>query len=146
MHGLKFRSHLRSGVSRATKARPIAELIRKTGKYRWVGIYVIENKELAAIAWTGPNAPAHPRFPIHQGLNGKAVHIADRERWRRQQGSSLSDHIGHHPLGNYRPYPKRRSRQVIGTIDVESERLNAFVSRDVRFLEDCAAVLLPLYN
>jgi putative methionine-R-sulfoxide reductase with GAF domain len=73
MHGLKFRSHLRSGVSRATKARRIAELIRKTGKYRWVGIYVIENKELAAIAWTGPNAPAHPRFPIHQGLNGKAV-------------------------------------------------------------------------
>ncbi len=35
---------------------------------------------------------------------------------------------------------------VIGTLDVESDRAGAFSSEDVVFLEDCAAVLRPLFD
>jgi putative methionine-R-sulfoxide reductase with GAF domain len=35
--------------------------------------------------------------------------------------------------------------EVIGTIDVESDRKNAFTPEDDAFLSDCARVLLPLW-
>jgi len=35
---------------------------------------------------------------------------------------------------------------VIGTRGVESDRAGAFSSEDVVFLEDCAAVLRPLFD
>jgi putative methionine-R-sulfoxide reductase with GAF domain len=112
-----------------------------------VGIYVVENKEIAAIAWTGPNSPAYPRFPIHQGLNGEAVRTS-----RTMNVGDVSKDPRYLPtLGTTRseiivPVLSAASRQVIGTIDVESERFNAFASRDVKFLEECAGVLSPLYD
>ena len=35
---------------------------------------------------------------------------------------------------------------VIGTVDVESDRTDAFSPDDVAFVEECAAVLRPLYD
>jgi putative methionine-R-sulfoxide reductase with GAF domain len=35
---------------------------------------------------------------------------------------------------------------VVGTIDVESEKLDAFAARDQRVLEQCAAALAPLWE
>jgi len=35
--------------------------------------------------------------------------------------------------------------RVVGTIDVESDRLSAFTEEDRKFLEACATVILPLW-
>jgi putative methionine-R-sulfoxide reductase with GAF domain len=35
--------------------------------------------------------------------------------------------------------------QIVGTIDVESDRIGAFADQDRIFLEACATVLLPLW-
>jgi GAF domain-containing protein len=35
---------------------------------------------------------------------------------------------------------------VIGTLDAESDRAGAFSDEDVAFLEECAAMLRPLYD
>jgi GAF domain-containing protein len=64
---------LLSSADRAAKARRIADAIRQSGNYRWVGIYEVDEQEIAAIAWSGIGTPAYPRFPVTQGLSGHAV-------------------------------------------------------------------------
>ena len=64
---------LASDLGRAEKALQIAELVRRAGSYRWVGLYAVTDHEITAIGWSGPGAPAHPRFPVTQGLSGAAV-------------------------------------------------------------------------
>ena len=58
---------------RAVRAKRLAELIRKLGNYRWVGIYDVRAEEVSIIAWSGPGAPEHPTFSVRQGLTGAAV-------------------------------------------------------------------------
>jgi putative methionine-R-sulfoxide reductase with GAF domain len=53
---------LASGQSRAEQAVQIAELIRQAGSYRWVGLYVVTDQDIAAMGWSGPGAPAYPVF------------------------------------------------------------------------------------
>ncbi len=52
--------------SRAAKLRRVAEMIRSARGYRWVGIYEVNDQEIAAVAWTGNEEPAHPRFSSSQ--------------------------------------------------------------------------------
>jgi putative methionine-R-sulfoxide reductase with GAF domain len=70
---------LASDQGRAEKAVQIAELVRQAGNHRWVGLYEVTEQEIVAIGWSGPGAPAHPRFPVTQGLSGAAV--AARRAW-----------------------------------------------------------------
>jgi len=44
------------------------------------------------------------------------------------------------------PVFDKNSKQIIGTIDVESETINAFGDEDVKFLEDCAKKISELWN
>jgi putative methionine-R-sulfoxide reductase with GAF domain len=48
---------------RRRKAAAIAGAIRRAGPYRWVGLYEVSEEEIANLAFDGPGAPAHPRFP-----------------------------------------------------------------------------------
>ena len=61
------------GGERRAAWQEAAELIRRAGDYRWVGLYQVTDTEINAIAWTGTIAPAFPRFPRDKGLNGVAV-------------------------------------------------------------------------
>jgi putative methionine-R-sulfoxide reductase with GAF domain len=66
---------LSSHDSRTKKAERIAECIRQAGRYRWVGLYEADHKEITVIAWSGPDAPTYPCFPVTQGLSGDAVRL-----------------------------------------------------------------------
>jgi len=131
-------------AARPEKAKQIAEVIRLAGGYRWVGLYDVGEAEIAAVGWAGMNAPAHPRFPVSQGLSGAAVRsgspvivgdVAKDHRYLTAFGSTRSEAI----------IPVRRGSKVVGTIDVESEKLNAFSQADVEFLKKCAEVIGPLW-
>jgi hypothetical protein len=63
---------MRTGI---TKAKRIAEAIREAGPYRWVGIYDVNVRSgtVSNIAWSGPNAPAYPVFPITKGITSRAI-------------------------------------------------------------------------
>jgi L-methionine (R)-S-oxide reductase len=123
--------------TREQRAREAADIIRSAGNYRWVGIYDVLESEIAAIGWTG-EAPSFPRFKRTEGLNGEAVRlgraviandVAQRANYLTTFGSTRSEMI----------VPVRDStRGIIGTIDVESDRLDAFGEEDVRFVERCA--------
>jgi hypothetical protein len=52
---------LRSDTRHSDKAVKVAEVIRQTGSYRWVGLYKVTDQEIAAIGWSGLGAPVYPR-------------------------------------------------------------------------------------
>ena len=64
---------LASNLSPTDKAVRVAALIREAGQYRWVGLYAVADQAITVIGWSGPGAPAHPRFPVSKGLSGTAV-------------------------------------------------------------------------
>ena len=142
----QIRSTAASGGDRAERAKRLAELIRKLGDYRWVGIYDVGEENVSIIAWSGPSAPAYPTFPVSKGLTGaaiaqkKAVVVGDVRndpRYLTAFGSTLSEIIV--------PVLSPGDERVIGTVDVESEHANAFSARDRQIIEQCAQAALPLW-
>jgi L-methionine (R)-S-oxide reductase len=138
--------HATADAPRVVRAKRAAEAIRQAGRYRWVGLYDVTDAEIAVIAWSGPNAPSHPRFPRSQGLNGaavalrKAVVVQDVSKDPRYL-PTLDDTRGEMivPVTD-------RTGVVVGTIDVESADADAFREQDERLLEKCARALRPLWE
>ncbi len=64
-----------SDAEREAEFRILAEAIRASGPYRWVGIYDVDMScgLVSNIAWSGPSGPAHPRFPTTKGLTSRAI-------------------------------------------------------------------------
>ena len=133
-----------SSSRRAEKAAAVAQVIKAARGYRWVGLYDVTPAEVVAIAWTGSEPPAYPRFPVTKGLSGAAV--ATREpvvvqdvttdpRYLTAFGSTRAEAI----------FPVAVDGRVVGTIDVESDRINAFGPDDEEFLKTCTLVLTPLW-
>lgn len=69
----QLRRVLAAAEPREAKAKRAAALIREAGPYCSVGLYDVGAEEIAVVAWSGPAAPTHPRFPRTMGLNGLAV-------------------------------------------------------------------------
>ena len=129
-------------ASRKSRMERVAGIIRLAGGYRWVGIYCVTEDEIAVIAWSGPAAPAHPRFPISQGLCGDAVRsretvvvsdVTRDSRYLTTFGSTRSEIVV--------PILDLGTHRAIGTLDVESEKPDAFDDEDRLFLERCAREL-----
>jgi L-methionine (R)-S-oxide reductase len=130
---------------RATRAKEAAECICVARNFRWVGLYEVTPTEIRAIAWTGAVPPAFPTFPRTQGLNGAAVasgrpviinDVREDPRYLTTFSETLAEAIV--PVGS--------AAQIVGTIDVESDRVNAFSADDERFLKQCALTLAPLWS
>lgn len=132
---------------RQRKVADIADAIRSAGGYRWVGLYEVTEDEIINLAFDGPGAPTHPRFPVTQGLSssavasGKTVVVGDVSkdpRYLTAFGSTRSEIIV--------PVVDRAGRKVVGTIDVESEQVDAFSEEDRAALERCAVALAELFG
>jgi L-methionine (R)-S-oxide reductase len=137
---------LRSDKGRPEKAVQIAELVRQAGSYRWVGLYEVTDQEIAAIGWSGPGAPAYPRFPLTQGLSGAAVatrravvvnDVTADARYLTAFTSTLSEAIV--------PVLDPDTGAVAGTLDVESAERDAFTDADRQALERVAAACGGLF-
>jgi len=131
--------------SRAARAQSAIDLIRGLGPYRWAGLYDVLPSEIAVIAWSGPEAPKHPRFPIAKGLNGSCVasrkpvivqDVANDPRYLTTIGGTRGEMI--QPVFD-------EVGVVVGTIDVESDRIDAFGARDEELLAMCAKNLFWLW-
>jgi GAF domain-containing protein len=138
---------LASDLGRAEKAVRVATLIRQAGGYRWVGLYAVADHEITAIGWSGPGAPAHPRFPVTQGLSGAAVatgravvagDVTADPRYLTAFASTRSEAIV--------PVVEPCTGTVVGTLDVESAERNAFTDADRQALEGCADALRGLFT
>jgi GAF domain-containing protein len=119
----------------------MAEMIRAACDYRWVGIYKIKRSDFVIVAKTGKCPPTYPRFPITQGLAGAAIEskkpimVADVHKdprylptfWTTQSEIVV-------PIIT-------ETEKIVGLIDVESEKLNAFTKADRDFLEHAAFLI-----
>jgi L-methionine (R)-S-oxide reductase len=135
-------------TARTARAEFAVETIRTAKSYRWVGIYEVDARwdSVSNIAWSGPSAPANPAFPISKGLTSRA--IAGKKTVNVGDVTKHSDYIT--ALGGTQseiivPIPDATGDRVLGTIDVESEKLNAFDSAAQAFLEECASILKGLW-
>jgi GAF domain-containing protein len=129
----------------AERAARTAELIRTRTGRRWVGIYRVTSNEVRNLAWSGPEAPAHPNFPIEQGLTGAAIRsrntvlsndVANDSRYLTNQESTGSELI----------VPVLLAGRVVGTLDIEDPAMDAFDEKDQAFFQDLAAALTCLYG
>jgi L-methionine (R)-S-oxide reductase len=129
------------------KAEHIAAAIRNYGAHRWVGLYDLDEQMVSIIAWNGPGAPTYPTFPVTKGLTGAAIRdkktvvvgdVRSDPRYLTAFGSTLSEIIIPilHPVDG----------RVIGTVDVESEKPNAFSPEDKEVLEQCAQAARPFWS
>jgi L-methionine (R)-S-oxide reductase len=118
--------------------KQMAEMVRAARDYRWVGIYKKTRTEFIIVAGTGNCPVAYPRFPITQGLCGAAAEtrqtivvgdVHKDPRYLPTFGSTQSEIVV--PMIN-------EAKRIVGMIDVESEKLDAFEDEDRHFLE-CAA-------
>ena len=142
---------------RTERAKQLAETVRGLGNYRWTGVYDVGSDLVSIIAYSsaasgphagasGPGAPAHPTFPITKGLTGSAIwekstvvvgDVRSEPRYLTAFGNTVSEIIV--------PIVHPQTGTVIGTIDVESERANAFSVHDQQWLEECARTAMPLW-
>jgi putative methionine-R-sulfoxide reductase with GAF domain len=132
--------------TRQGRAQTAVRLIRILGGYRWAGLYEVTIAEIGVIAWDGPETPAYPRFPISQGLNGIAVaskrpvivqDVTRDCRYLSTIGGTRGEMI--QPILS-------SNGTVTATIDVESEKVNAFSARDELLLAACAEALRWLHG
>ena len=105
--------------------------------YSWVGVYIVEGKDLVLDAWSGPAATVHTRIPIGTGICGFAAKAGRTEivsdvrkdpRYLQCFLSTRSEIV----------VPIFREKKVVGEIDIDSDQLDAFTSLDREFLEAIA--------
>ncbi|MBA3961827.1 MAG: GAF domain-containing protein [Chthoniobacterales bacterium] len=119
-----------------------AEMTRADRGYRWIGIYKIERGEFRIVAGTGNEPPTYPCFPITQGLCGvvaesrETIIVADVHkdpRWLPAFWNTQSEIVV--------PIASETNGRLLGMIDVESDKLDAFGEDDRDFLEHVALLL-----
>jgi L-methionine (R)-S-oxide reductase len=133
------------GLAREARAHRITTLIRTATGRRWVGVYAVTQTEVVNLAWSGPAPPAHPRFAVAQGLTGAAI---------RARETVVSNDVAQDPryltalasTGSELIVPVVVGDRVVGTLDIEDERKDAFGDDDRRLFESLAAELRPLYD
>ena len=147
MEKLGFDIILQSNQEREQKAKLVAEKIKNAKGYSWIGLYDVTAKEIHLIAYAGRSEPTFTSFPSDKGLNGRAnmekrtviVNDIDKDEDYLLTFSDTQSEI-------VVPVFAEDGKKVIGTIDVESERENAFDKEDAEFLENCALSIQSLWD
>jgi GAF domain-containing protein len=118
-----------------------AEMIRSARHYRWVAIYKVTSKEFVALTGTGDEPVAYPRFPLSQGIcgavleSGKTIALGDVRKDARclpAFHTTRSEMIA--PMIN-------EEGRIVGMLDAESAKLNAFDAEDKKFLERAGSII-----
>jgi GAF domain-containing protein len=108
--------------------------------YSWVGIYIVDGNDLILGPWKGPHATEHTRIPIGQGIcgaaaaSGKTELISDVNEDSRYLSCFVS-------TKSEIVVPIKKDDKIVGEIDIDSDRINAFTLEDKIFLERVADYL-----
>jgi GAF domain-containing protein len=109
--------------------------------YTWVGIYLLDGNELVLGPFAGKPSP-HTRIPLGRGICGAAasekttIIVDDVNSDPRYLACSLD-------TKSEIVVPIMQGKEVLGEIDIDSDRPAAFTSADRALLESVAAVLAP---
>ena len=134
---------IRAALSTAADAQQamtrVVELLKKDGRYTWVGIYLLEHDELVLGPYLGKPSP-HTRIPLGRGICGAAatakatIIVDDVNSDPRYLACSLETQ-------SEIVVPIMRGAEVLGEIDIDSDSRAAFGPQDREMLEAVAALL-----
>ena len=123
------------------RMKQLVEMIRAARDYRWVAVYKIIKNEFVIMAETGNEPPAYARFPITQGLcgaaldSGKPIIVGDVHKDPRYLP------VFHTTRSEIIVPMRNDHRHVLGMLDAESDKLNAFDEEDLQFLERAGGLI-----
>jgi L-methionine (R)-S-oxide reductase len=145
----QLKNILAQPIAREEMAGLIAETILNAGDWRWVGIYDVDTDLglVTNVAWRGPAGPVFLTFPISKGLTSRA--ITTKKTVSVGDVSKDADYLEALSATQSEiiiPILHPANRRVIGTIDVESERRNAFASDAQALLESYAKILKSFWT
>lgn len=130
----------------AARAKRVAEMIRGACGCVWVGFFKITETEAVALGWTGNEAPAFLSFPLTRGITRDVVKarktavvndVLKDARYLVAFSTTRAEVIV--PVTN-------SGGTVIGTMEADSDKVNAFTPADVQFFEQCAARSSALFE
>jgi len=120
----------------------IAAALKHTFGFFWVGFYLVKGNELVLGPFQGPVACT--RIPFGKGVCGTA--------WKEQRTIVVPDvelfpgHIACNSASKSEiVVPLFDNGEIIGVLDIDSDRLNEFDEIDARYLEEIRFFALPLY-
>jgi L-methionine (R)-S-oxide reductase len=119
----------------------VAALKQGIPYYSWVGIYLVDGDELALGPFLGKPSP-HTRIPLGRGICGAAatekrtIAVDDVNSDPRYLACSIE-------TKSEIVVPIMQGTEVLGEIDIDSDRPAAFGPADRRLLEAVAALLAP---
>lgn len=137
-------SAVRSAIDQAPSyddamAQAVDVLKERMPDYSWVGIYQLDGEELLLGPYRGKPSP-HTRIPLNQGICGAAastretIIVDDVDADPRYLACSLETR-------SEIVVPIMRGDEVLGEIDIDSDRKAAFTAADRELLEAVAALL-----
>jgi L-methionine (R)-S-oxide reductase len=129
----------RAPNAQAAMQRAVEDLKAQLPHYTWVGIYLLEGQELVLGPFLGKPSP-HTRIPLNRGICGAAA---------SQQQTIIVDDVNRDPrylacsleTKSEIVVPIMRDGQVLGEIDIDSDRPAAFGADDQNLLETVALAL-----
>jgi GAF domain-containing protein len=133
-------SAIASAPTAASAMKQAVELLKNgVPDYTWVGIYLLDGNELVLGPYVGKPSP-HTRIPLGRGICGaaaaeKATIVVDDvnadSRYLACSVETKSEIV----------VPIMRGNEVLGEIDIDSDRPAAFGPDDRELLEPIAALL-----
>lgn len=108
--------------------------------YNWIGIYIVKNNDLILGPWRGKQATEHIKIPIGKGICGSAAitgkteiikNVNEDERYLSCFISTKSEIV----------VPIKKYNKIIGEIDIDSDKPEAFTNDDKEFLENIADMI-----
>ena len=141
----KVDAAIAAGQGKAVREAVARLLNSSVPTYSWVGLYLVQGGELVLDAWSGPGPTTHTNIPIGQGVCGFAAKAGRTE--------IVSD-VGKDPR-YIECFPTTRSEivvpiisggRVVGEIDIDGDRLDAFTSLDRELLEATARKLADRWS
>ena len=108
--------------------------------YHWIGIYIIRGDTLVLGPWRGTQATEHTKIPIDKGIcgsaaiSGKTEIISDVNIDKRYLSCFVS-------TKSEIVVPIKKGKEILGEIDIDSNKKNAFSEKDKIFLENLADML-----
>ena len=141
-------SPILSDLNRALSKEPLTEaltasvrLLRESSDhFDWVGIYLVHENDLVLEAYAGDAETEHVRIPIGQGICGSAAKegativvpdVNQDPRYLMCFASTRSEIL----------VPIKGVKGVLGEIDIDSGRHDAFDQNDREILERAASLL-----
>lgn len=130
-----------AATAEAAMEATVQQLAKHLPDYTWTGIYVLDGNELCLGPYVGKPSP-HTRIPLGRGICGAAA---------TDKATIIVDDVNADPrylacsieTRSEIVVPIMSNGDVLGELDIDSDRTAAFGTADRDLLEQVAALLAP---